>query len=83
MQIDVSAFSLREDVYGRVPEIGPLDLGPDEPLELRVFVDRSVIEVFAGDCQCLTLRACQGRVDSNGVAIFARGGGARLASLDA
>ena len=83
LQIDVSAASLREDVYAREPEIGPLDLGPDEPLRLRVFVDRSVIEVFAADRQCLTLRAYPDREDSNGVAVFARGGSARLESLDA
>ena len=83
LQIDVSCASLREDVYARVPEIGPLNLAPDEPLRLRVFVDRSVIEVFAGDRQCLTLRAYPQRADSNGVAVFARGGSARLESLDA
>ena len=53
-----------------------------EPLELRVFIDRSVIEIFANDRQCLTLRVYPERDDSRGVSVFARGADARLLSLD-
>ena len=82
LQIDVSESSTRGDVWTRSAEIGPLALGQDEPLELRVFIDRSVIEVFANDRQCLTIRVYPGREDSRGVSLFARGGNARLLSLD-
>jgi beta-fructofuranosidase len=34
----------------------PLTLAPGEPLDLRVFVDRSVVEVFANGRACHTLR---------------------------
>ena len=81
LQIDVSASSLLPEVYARTPETGPLTLGRGEPLRLRVFIDRSIIEVFANGRQCLTLRAYPGREDSNGVSVFARGGEARLLSL--
>ena len=57
-------------------------MAQDEPLRLRVFVDRSIVEVFANDRQCLTLRVYPQRDDSAGVSVFARGSGARLASLD-
>ena len=49
---------------------------------MRVFIDRSVIEVFANDRQCLTVRVYPEREDSRGVSLFARGGGAKLASLE-
>lgn len=52
-------------------------------MKLRVFIDRSIIEVFANGRQCLTLRAYPTLKDSTGVSVFARGGGARLVSLNA
>ena len=82
LQIDVSESSTRADVWARTAETGPLKLAPNEPLELRVFIDRSIIEVFANDRQCLTVRVYPGRDDSRGASLFARGGAARLASLD-
>jgi len=83
LQIDVSTSSLRHDVFARTPEIGPLRIGRDEPLHLRVFLDRSIVEVYANGRQCLTLRAYPQRDDNSGVAVFARGGDARLVSFDA
>lgn len=83
LQIDVSSSSLRSDVFARTPEIGPIKIGKDEPMRLRVFVDRSIIEVFANDQQCLTVRVYPERDDSNLVSVFARGSSAKLASLNA
>jgi beta-fructofuranosidase len=57
---------------------GPLDLRPGEPLRLRVFLDHSVIEVFANDRACLTARIYPTRPDSLGVGLFAHGGAAQL-----
>lgn len=68
-------------VWARSSEVGPLKLSEGEPLELRVFIDRSIIEVFANDRQCLTVRVYPHQL-SRGVSLFARGGGARLLSLD-
>ena len=83
LQIDVSASSLSGDVFARSPEIGPIDLPDGDALTLRVFVDRSIVEVFANERQCLTVRVYPERDDSVGVSAFARGGGARLASMEA
>jgi beta-fructofuranosidase len=83
LMIDVSQASLSPDVASRTPEIGPLFLKNNEPLSLRVFIDRSIIEVFANDRQCLTLRAYPTRPDSTGVSVFARGNDAKLVSLNA
>ncbi len=83
LQIDTSQSSLASDVHGRPPEQGPLNLAADEALHVRIFIDRSIIEVFANERQCLTLRVYPSREDSTGVTIFARGGAAQLRSLSA
>ena len=82
LQIDGSESSLRGDVYARPPEIGPIDMEEGEALHLRIFVDRSIVEVFANGRQCLTLRVYPEREDSSGVSLFARGSTARLVSLE-
>ena len=83
LAIDVSHASLDPTVRSRSPEIGPLYLAEGEPLRLRVFMDRSVVEVFANGRQCLTLRVYPTRDDSRGVSVFARGSEAKLVSLTA
>lgn len=55
----------------------PLKLEEGECLRLRVFVDRSVVEVFANDRQCLVLRAYPSRGDSDRIRLFAYGAGAQ------
>jgi beta-fructofuranosidase len=47
-----------------------------------VFVDHSVIEVFANGHTCLASRVYPTRPDSLGVELFATGASARLAALD-
>ena len=64
-------------------EAGPLELAPDEPLRLRVFVDRSVVEVYANDRQAVMRRIYPTREDSVGVALFARGGSAQVRAWQA
>jgi len=81
LQIDASESSKRKDVLASPPETGPLFLGPDEPLNLQIYVDRSIVEVFANGKQCLTLRVYPDNEASQGVSIFARGGRASLLSL--
>ena len=57
-------------------ESGPLQLG--EHLQLRVFVDRSVVEAFANDRVGVMRRIYPDGVDATGVRLFARGGDARV-----
>ena len=61
----------------------PLELRDGENMKLRIFVDRSVVEVFANGRQCITQRIHPTRSDSLGVALFARGGSAKAISLEA
>ncbi|MHC4177068.1 MAG: glycoside hydrolase family 32 protein [Planctomycetota bacterium] len=81
--IDSSYSSLLSDVRSRAPETAPVSLGRDEPLRLRVFVDRSVVEVFVNGKQCVAMRVYPGRGDSIGVSLRSQGRDAVLKSLDA
>ena len=81
--IDSSYASMLPDVTPRAPEMAEVLVGPDEPLRLRVFVDRSVVEVFVNGRQCVALRVYPGREDSVGVSLRAQGRDAELRSLDA
>jgi len=81
--IDSSYSSLLPDVRSRAPETAPVFIDRDEPLELRVFVDRSVVEVFVNGTQCVAMRVYPGREDSVGVALRSQGRDAELRSLDA
>ena len=81
--IDSSRSSSLPDVLSRSPETAPVLIGPDEPLRLRVFVDRSVVEVFVNGRQCVAMRVYPGREDSVGVSLRSQGRDAALGSLDA
>lgn len=61
----------------------PFELGSGELLKLRIFLDRSVLEVFANGRQCVTQRIYPGRDDSLGVTLFSRGGKSEVKSIEA
>jgi sucrose-6-phosphate hydrolase SacC (GH32 family) len=61
----------------------PLELAAGEPLTIRVFVDRSVIEVFAHGRVCKTIRTYHAPDDNvDVVRLLARGGRATVESVD-
>ncbi len=59
-----------------------LELRPGEDLRLTIFLDASVVEVFANGRACLTGRVYPTRSDSLGTGIYAEGGHPQLKSLD-
>ena len=61
----------------------PLKLNPDEKLELRIFIDRSIVEVFANKRQCMTQCIYPTRQDSQGVELFVKGGSMLVESFEA
>ena len=61
---------------------GPFRLRNGEPLSLRIFVDRSIIEVYANDRRCLTSRVYPALAHSIHIGSFASGGTAVMQSLD-
>jgi beta-fructofuranosidase len=81
--IDSSCSSNLPDVDFRPPESGPVLIDKNEPLKLRVFIDKSVLEVFVNDIQCVAVRVYPGREDSIGVSLRSQGEDALLKSIDA
>lgn len=81
--LDSSRSSLSPDAVCRGPETAQVFLEEDEHLKLRVFVDRSVVEVFINGKQVLAVRVYPNRPDSVGVSLRAQGKDAELISLNA
>jgi beta-fructofuranosidase len=63
-------------------EQGEFQAAPGETLQLRIFIDRSVLEVFANGRACITGRIYPSRSDSLGLGLFATGGSAWFKSID-
>jgi beta-fructofuranosidase len=61
---------------------GELELPHGESLRLQIFVDRSVVEVFANGRLCLTGRVYPSRPASQGLTLFAEGGTAEARAID-
>ena len=61
----------------------PFTLAAGEPLELRLFLDRSLLEVYVNGRQCLTQRIYPTREDATEVRLLARGGAVTVRRLDA
>jgi beta-fructofuranosidase len=81
--LDTGRTSLLPGVLARPPECASFKLGDEEILELRIFIDTSIIEVFANNRRYMTVRVHPDRDDSLGVRMRAQGSDAVLLSLDA
>ena len=64
------------------PKLPLFSLKPDETLKLRVFIDKSVVEVFVNGKQCVAMRVYPDRKDSVGVSLRSQGQESELRSLD-
>jgi beta-fructofuranosidase len=64
-------------------ESAPMKLATGEPLKLRVFVDRSVVEVFANDGRQALCRHIYPTKGSTGIRLYAQGGSAKAESVHA
>ena len=60
----------------------PCGLDSQGKLYLRIFLDRSVIEVFVNGEVAMAARVYPSRPDSQGIRLFAAGGEARVKTLD-
>ncbi|HRU02082.1 MAG TPA: GH32 C-terminal domain-containing protein [Victivallales bacterium] len=75
--------SLHPDVQPRGPETGSFLMKPNETLKLRIFIDKSIVEVFANGKQCVAVRVYPSRDDSVGFSICSHGKDSELKSLEA
>jgi beta-fructofuranosidase len=66
----------------RTLEAGPFSLADGELLTLRIFVDRSIVEVYANNRQAIA-RAIYPTLGGREVKLFARGGEVQVAAISA
>ncbi len=83
ISIDSTYSSTLPNNLSRAPETAPISLDPGEPLKLRVFIDRTIVEVFVNGKQCLAIRVYPGREDSVGVSLRSQAHDTMLTRLDA
>jgi len=95
LKIDFSKSSLNKDIKywslcmggGENPQVqtqeAPFELKHGEMLKLHIFLDRSILEVFANGQQCITQQICPTRNDSLGVSLFSSGGSTSIKNLNA
>lgn len=96
LSIDTTHGSSAADVFRRYPlsaasssprdvpiQTAPLNLGADEPLKLAVYLDQSIIEIYANDYLCMTQRVYPTLAGSRYTRIFADGGMARVPLIEA
>ncbi|MFC3801138.1 glycoside hydrolase family 32 protein [Cohnella sp. GCM10012308] len=63
-------------------EAAPFQLKDAEQLELTVYIDRGVIEIFANERQAIARRVYPERLDSTGVYLFSEGGTASFETIE-
>jgi sucrose-6-phosphate hydrolase SacC (GH32 family) len=95
LKIDVAKSSLENVKYYTFCMMGgennppvtaqaaPFALQEGEKLHLQVFLDRSILEVFANGRQCITQRIYPTRSDSLGVVLLSEGSTAEVEALEA
>lgn len=82
ISIDNLNSSISKKVDFRVPETADVEIKDGELVNLHIFIDRSIVEVFINNRQCIALRAYPERDDSKGISIIAHGRDAELISMD-
>ena len=70
------------DLGHRNIESAPFELKKGEPLVLRVFVDKGIVEVYANDRQAIA-RSIYPKLGGTGVKLFAKGGDMKVLSVKA
>src|SRR5690625_472383 len=81
--IESTYSSVLPDVQSRAPETAQLHLKDGETLKLRIFIDKSVVEVYANGKQYAAVRVYPGLDESTGVSMRSQGQDSELISLDA
>ena len=83
ISIDNLNSSISDKVDFRMPETADVQIKDGEPVNLHIFIDRSIVEVFVNNRQCVALRTYPERDDSKGVSITSHGKDAVLKLLEA
>jgi len=81
--IDNSMSSTSSAVKRRVVETADVAFESGELLNVRIFIDKSIVEVFVNNKQCVAVRVYPEREDSKGVSVCSRGADALVQLVDA
>ena len=81
--LETSHSSILPEAQSRAPETAPVLILPDENIQLRIFIDKSIVEVFINGRQCVAARVYPGKKNSLGLSIRSQGSASELKSLDA
>jgi len=82
ISIDTSYSSLSSDVIKRPPETAPFALAKGEPLKLRIFIDRSILEVFINERQRIVSRVYPTLKDAIDISFYSHGQPSLIKYLD-
>ncbi|MBE6708947.1 MAG: glycoside hydrolase family 32 protein [Ruminococcaceae bacterium] len=82
IMLDATRSSLDPRFTPLPPETSSVVMQEGDDLNIRIFVDKSIVEVFVNDRHCVNMRAYPTRTDSNGVALLARGTDGVVDKLD-
>ena len=74
LTVDTINASLSEEISSRIPESTDFRLKADEPINLSIFLDRCVVEVFVNDRAVLMQHVYPTLEDSAGISVTAIGG---------
>lgn len=83
IMIDATHSSILPDAQMQPPQIAQMYLESNENLELQIFIDKSVVEVYANGKQYVAMRVYPGLEESVGVSMRSQGKDSELISLDA
>jgi beta-fructofuranosidase len=83
ISLETAFSSSLPDTRFRPPETASFKLDAGETVKLKIFIDRSIVEVFANGKQVVAARVYPDRKDSLGVSIRSNGDSAELKSFDA
>ena len=81
--IDCAYSSIGPDVAFRGPETAEVEIAEDEAVDLHIFIDQSVVEVFVNGKQALLVRVYPENPSSTGFSITSRGNAATVRELKA
>jgi beta-fructofuranosidase len=79
--LDMSDSSTSADILARAPEMAPFVIKDGEPVVFRVFIDRSVVEVFVNGEQAAAIRVYPEGEESVGISAYAKGMSSTLQSM--
>ena len=78
LTVDITDASRSGAVQSRIPESTQFHLEDDEPLDVRILLDRCMLEVFVNDRVVLMQMMYPTLADSDGITVEALGGDAEL-----